>query len=210
MAEKVRVNPISILILLIMASVGAIACYLHLRIHYINPTAEENKREEYLQEIKKKRLQHPTSVWADQYTPDTYEISMICESLTKENDTTIIFKHGTCIKVIGNTKDPISSAKASLKIAANPDAFFDAQSLPNHNYVIYFDEYTCYWLPAKEVAKIKKNILQHPSLRPLYPARNQKGELLSDFQMRLGNFAKALLLADARNPKVAEVIKGGQ
>jgi len=102
--------------------------------------------------------------------------------------------------------DHIESACSSLTILTSPDIDFTVKPLNNNNYLIVFNDYLFCWLFAKDIAKMKHEILNDTRLAP---SRSDSEEIkkLPDLEQRLGKFARLLLLEDSKTKVVKKVIK---
>jgi len=140
------------------------------------------------------------------YTADIDKIIARCKTMVSEQNSFVIFEHGTCVRLVEPVSDHAKSASASLKILASPDVAFSIKPLNNNNYLVVFNDYLFCWLLAEDIAKLKEDILENVSLRENREDPKSIQEL-PEFEKRLGKFARLLMLEDAKNPVVKKIIR---
>jgi len=73
-------------------------------------------------------------------------------------------------------------------------------------FLVVFNDYLFCWLLAEDIAKLKEDILKNPNLGA--NSKDPKSiEEFSEFEKRLGKFARLLMLEDAKNPVVKKIIR---
>ena len=181
--------------ILVMSLAGAMAAYFY---HFKNGDPKSSKLESGVEVANEESIIY--------YTADIETVIGRCKTMVSEQNSFVVFEHGTCVRLIEPVLDHVESASASLKILASPDIIFSVKPLNNNNYLIVFNDYLFCWLFAKDIVKLKKDLLKNPSLGP-HANDPQSIQEFPSFEQRLGKFARLLMLEDAKNPIAQKIIR---
>lgn len=181
--------------MLVMSLAGAIAVYLY---HFKNQEHQDVKLESGSEMVNGDSVIH--------FTADIETVIGRCKSMVSNQNSFVVFEHGTCVRLIEPVENHVESANASLKILASPHIAFSVKPLNNNDYLIVFNDYLFCWLFAKDIATLKDDLISNPSLEP-HSRDPQSIKNLPSFEQRLGKFARLLMLEDAKNPAVKKIIR---
>lgn len=192
-----NLNPSLWLTILIMSSAGLVATYLY---HFKNSSRTQ------VTAPHTRSVDTDASIEKSSFTPDIHNISQQCSKMVSKENSFVIFEHGTCVRLLEPVTNHIQSATSSLKILSSPNISFVVKPLNNNDYLIVFNDYLFCWLFAKDIAHMKQSILSDSRL-----ASSEKDpesiQGLTEFEQKLGKFARLLLLEDSKTVTVKKIIK---
>ena len=185
------------LAILIMSLGGGLATYLY---HFKNPSQRSLEGKEMSSQ------QGSAPLAQGIYSGNIASITEQCKKMVSQENSLVIFEHGTCVRLVEPVMNHSDSATASLKILSSNTMGFVVKPLNNNDYLIVFNDYLFCWLFATEIASMKEALLIDPRLAaakddPLSIAN------LPNFEKRLGKFARLLLMEDAKTLVVKKVIR---
>ena len=187
----------------LLATVGLVATGMHFYKHHYKPQKEAAAAAET-----SPAPAAPVSLkteWDSRYTTNTDRVSEKCMKLVSDENTYTVFSHGTCVRVVEPSKDPVKSAKSTLQIIADPSLPYTVQALDNNNYIVVFNNYVFCWLFAEDIAANKKAILADSRFSPTL-MDVEEGKMTS-FEHRLGKLARILVIADSHHLKEKKLIR---
>lgn len=192
-----RLNVTIWLAILVMSVAGVVAtCLYHLR----NPTHSSPL------EIADSPTDTKKTIEKTNYTPNILNITEQCKKMVSNENSFVIFEHGTCVRLLEPISDHSESACSSLKILSSPNLSFTIKPLNNSNYLIVFNDYLFCWLFAKDIANMKDALLTDPRLASSQDDPSSIKDI-PNFEKRLGKFARILMMKDSKTLTVKKIIR---
>lgn len=145
--------------------------------------------------------------WYADWPTDIQNLSEKSVELVSDEHSVAIFENGTCVVVNEPVENSEEVALNVLLIAADPNADFEIEHLPNSNYKVVFSPSVFAWIEAKHVASYKNTILEKAIEGLSEKEVNELNGRKLPLEARIGILARSRLLEDSNVSNVVEVVR---
>ncbi len=201
-ADSILLNSIAWRISAVLAvSISLTAAYLHLSNQH--PVGSRS------QEVASSTAAAPSGTASNgQAVTDTNRRIEFCRQHVTADRSFVVFRNGTCVIVNEPCEDPIQSAIELVKECSGPDARFITRQIEAESYMVTYRQPVFHCLFGDEVEQLGP-VVESGYTSFLSPEERQSRPIDWEppFDAKIGLLTRTFLNADARELKVAKVIR---